>query len=1167
MINTGKIGIPYRPIATNGWQNNSSILYSPFFIGSPTSSYLVQSAINNIKQPVGCVPTTGSPYVRIVDAVCGDYMNCGTYPDWCCNNTNSMASNGCPHTPWLQCNPIDGYNSTYPFVPIYTTSSLVTKSLCDNNYGYKNIQSKKSWHGIAGLLDADTNQCSNTVIDCGGGSEINYRNSTAAGQTLYLTANWDLNYTSNSEVLLLSGSYPCEVPNTPWSVNKIKQGDGRDSSIQRTVSINRYTGEYVQDRVVDDLSSRYFDSDPGNWIINDQCGNLFSENSSSQEWTREHVTGCGGTYAVYDFIDGHYDLYGNPVAGYRNYEQEGDPNIFINDDSTIPNCNTQLSIFSNLIDTWNIYAAADHGTDACETSSYVPIVIPNWTNSWTVKSSYETAYPYYCVTVCDCESCEASGSSYNSGMSPYLSTLSASFTRTDTAYTFNIAVDVYAGPYSAWSFIHVVYAYNGSVTLSDEYTAAGLQGDLDTLLSNWNMVDDNIYPPRIDGYGNVAPMLTYDEVEPTQPTSAPVSCLIDDYRNPIADVNGNSPFTFASSAGQKGPPINDINGYPPFAPCWTASYDVPIGWIPTWDKTQSFDSRIKCFSFAGTGNNTTAAATAIVTLHDGSIIGKPNITGSMNRINNWNPYHEVWDYDACSITYGSPYWYIKGYGELNTGQYGIPLTSTQWTNKYDAQYFPFYAANFNVGYMGYKQKWAEVKQVWPSWDFNRPYGQDRYTIDETAVSCDTDFTTTIGDAILYTFNDGHTIDYLNPLIAPSTNDIWGGTDVNGFYNITAISGDGVGTPYSLTTGSLVLPLPSGFSESFCRLKYPNCPAFGTTPITVTSNGTSSVISFNSENVQYSGSTLVDFYSTVVNPQGVLVPNQNKLNSSSVLITYADEYHASCSGDFRLANYLISTGSKTWWCDNQPKGQVITRQWIHDNRTNNENARLSTIVDCSGSYIFTGSTDNYGYSSFAETQVSISGSSVDGVPTKNCPTDCNAVGWICYSNNGENFNSKSETYTIPSCSFDIIYNSGWQGEIVQNITSFDYQTPHKLCGEDPYYITQHADNGTCQDDDMSNLPFITQYYAYPTQIEPFLTLPHTTLLNGATDPAPNPYSSSGHFKWWIDNPVITGSGVLPPSNGGYSNPGGSPGEGLFPWNLKSNICSTVDCRFDYDWVQC
>jgi hypothetical protein len=95
-------------------------------------------------------------------------------------------------------------------------------------------------------------------------------------------------------------------------------------------------------------------------------------------------------------------------------------------------------------------------------------------------------------------------------------------------------------------------------------------------------------------------------------------------------------------------------------------------------------------------------------------------------------------------------------------------------------------------------------------------------------------------------------------------------------------------------------------------------------------------------------------------------------------------------------------------------------------------------------------------------------------------------------------------------------------------------------------------------------FYHDYYGLPQQIEPFLTLPTTKLLDGTTDGAPNPLSSSGHFKWMIDDPTVTSSGITPPYIKNVAV-GGAPVSMLYIWNLKANACATICSLYDYKYL--
>ena len=1184
MNHSGHIGVPYRPIPPNGWQHNNTVmLYSPFTIGTNnTSSYLIQDAINtNAKMPDGVLPITGSPYTRILHVPCGSDEDCYITPGWCCDNTNSMVSHGCPHIPWFGINPKYHYNVTFPYTASYPTASIVTKSLCEFNlYGYKNLQSSKVWHGANGFLDYESNNCNDTEV---GTCSIYYRTyKPTLPQTLYLGMEYSLDYSYSTDFLILSGSWdPCNENITPYTVIDTIPSRRGVSSATRNILVDRYSGEFTQNSMsINEKLERYWVTSSLPTDIYDPCGNLYLSIDTNRWWTTSETSGTLCKY--YDLPDMAYDEYGNPVAsrpcGPPEY-YEGN-NILSTDYTAYPGCSDNLPVFISLITQWNNLS----GQDNYGASSGSGIILPTLpiSGTFTATDSYGIGMPGNGDTV-TC-SIDPLVTYTHSEMSDFVSSCTVTITRTNTSYDFSISYGTYT-PHCG-GFAYSTVDYSGTVSLTNAYTAADVQADLDVLLSKWDLNDNDVYPLRTDGYCQIAPLVTYNEILiAQQPFGAAAIIEIDDYRNPKTDVYGNTPFSKAGDSGQFGPPIWDGSGYPPFASCWTPTYGSPQDWVPTYFKMSWFDQAAKSFYWNGTGSVSDSAADGIATLYDNSIIGLPSvITGSGStpktiQTGNWNWRHEVWKFDYCNVTLPK-FWYLNGVGELNIGQFGIPLTATQWPNNYVASFLPPYAFNLIFGKTARKQKWMEIKQVWPSWDFNRPYGQDKFTPDETAVSCYSDYTSSIGSVGLHSYyveedpedDPGNFTDVLlNPEIHPTIGDVWGGTDVNGFFDITGVSGDGVTIPWSVTTGSLVLPLPTGYPNKFCRLRWPYKPDFGTTPILVTSssgsNGYTSSIHFQTAQNQYLSSSVVDLYVSDRNPQGLVVPSQTP-TGSSITIHYIDDYNASCSGDFHTAEYLISTGLKNWWCDNQPKGQVVKYEWVRDNRTIAELNRLSVITDCEGNTSLTGSlVANNGFSSFSASHVSLSLSTVIGVPTKDCSRDCAAPGVICYSNNGETFNSRSITYPIPTIHYDTINNSAWQAEIVQVQEAFDFQVPHKVCFYNPNKVRLRLDPGECNVNQDHSPTYYEQFYGFPTQYEPFLTLPTTKLLNGSTDTAPDPAVHG--FKWTTDNIMITSSGVTPIWPGVPVLPVGYPIAYMTPWLFTSYVCNSLSpCSYyDYSYVNC
>ena len=127
--------------------------------------------------------------------------------------------------------------------------------------------------------------------------------------------------------------------------------------------------------------------------------------------------------------------------------------------------------------------------------------------------------------------------------------------------------------------------------------------------------------------------------------------------------------------------------------------------------------------------------------YSGEIRGTPLPAGYGRHFNFWHINWIAASYfsicSACEESYGA---------ESPTE---IPPTATQWTDLFDGQaafgpgahliqgFYTGYGdvAPFITSDVVYAQKWAETLEAWPSINFSRACGRDRYLFDETDVAC------------------------------------------------------------------------------------------------------------------------------------------------------------------------------------------------------------------------------------------------------------------------------------------------------------------------------------------------------------------------------------------------------------------------------------------------
>src|SRR6185437_12267237 len=83
------------------------------------------------------------------------------------------------------------------------------------------------------------------------------------------------------------------------------------------------------------------------------------------------------------------------------------------------------------------------------------------------------------------------------------------------------------------------YSFSGSATLSSANTSADIYSDVVTLLNEWPLNDDTLYPWRTDLKVSVAPLVTRNEFVTIATPIGFNSFTQDDFRSPINDASGN----------------------------------------------------------------------------------------------------------------------------------------------------------------------------------------------------------------------------------------------------------------------------------------------------------------------------------------------------------------------------------------------------------------------------------------------------------------------------------------------------------------------------------------------------------------------------------------------------------------------------------------------------
>ena len=265
------------------------------------------------------------------------------------------------------------------------------------------------------------------------------------------------------------------------------------------------------------------------------------------------------------------------------------------------------------------------------------------------------------------------------------------------------------------------------------------------------------------------------------------------------------------------------------------------------------------------------------------------------------------------------------------------------------------------------QKCVEFADLWPSYNFFRPAGPDKFAYDETTVCCVSGLTTA-GTGGTFTSQDytGSSI-----TLTPTSGSIWGGPSVGGFYDIT-VSGS------TVTLGTKRYSVPSDWTTRsgdagtcFGMLRFTKDSAtvpaiIGRAAVTVAGTTASFTLPQTAFGLNAAGTESVDIY-----------------NASMTLLASSVTATRSGSGDsptqfttataYPTAAWVIIHGAPDWcWDDNGRKGDFVYLDWTWNYRLPGEVSRLATATDCSANTPPSGSPSApvSAYSGFTQTQNAI-----------------------------------------------------------------------------------------------------------------------------------------------------------------------------------------------------
>lgn len=448
------------------------------------------------------------------------------------------------------------------------------------------------------------------------------------------------------------------------------------------------------------------------------------------------------------------------------------------------------------------------------------------------------------------------------------------------------------------------------------------------------------------------------------------------------------------------------------------------------------------------------------TIHDGSIRGAPLPAGYQHHFD-WQ--HRTWK--SCNSMFGGTSYYVDTIGAWSARNEAgdvtdtvVPVTSTQWTENYEAGFYaPGAWQDFRGGVLTV-QKWAEVQITRPSINFARPCGADRYNFDEPTVRCISAVTTgTPPNITIDTYNLGSAgISTDDPVLVCGTNN----SGVDGAWKVTRIDDDN----FQLSTR--LFALPSGFvSPHDCeagilgKLRFPSAPGICGKVKIVDATNTAPIALTLSENTWLTDGDRVKIENVLGNTaaNGIW---RVKVKSPSEILLSGSIGNAPYSGKGVIYDPF---GAGEEWNDSNPKGEFSYLAWTFNFRDGAEYDRMvAQNGTLSTSYCDTLPLPDpvRPWSNYPQEYTSITCETHCLPHTTCCPTV------LAISPNGESW-ANGKTFEVPVLAPDERYGSYWQAAIRQHIPDPLWQAPHKPCvlGADGHYqdLVWNEDNGACSAD--------------------------------------------------------------------------------------------------------
>ena len=426
-----------------------------------------------------------------------------------------------------------------------------------------------------------------------------------------------------------------------------------------------------------------------------------------------------------------------------------------------------------------------------------------------------------------------------------------------------------------WRINESTYTLSGEFTftlrmsLTNVYTSYECYDHLLTAAAAWDLASDLAYPFRTDEVFATIPAIFYDEVGPTTP-SIPIPDTMNDYS--LAFDAGNS--------------------------VWLQR---------TWLDGQDYYWTINSGARAGKRGipDTTETATITTALRTGTIVA--HTTAGSDR-HFWFKFDHVKIVGVGSL--GQNIWATVDTGAFSPGN--LPETTMRWLNDLESMYDP---TTLNRGIWQQEflhenggivtgAKYVETKLKWNGVNFARPYGADKFAVDQNTVCCVNSGSGAGGSIDVQKTDEAvEPNGNVGPVfgIRADDNVIISG---EGVFPVTAVTPLGGPGAFTLTLGVKLSDLPAGYQFTtpggsyVGRARFWSAPPFGKESCSVVFVAGVSTFTF---------SRSLDYWLDATQDCNLYVTVAGSALASGVTLTRVDGTHATAVGNYSIAKFVAPVG--------------------------------------------------------------------------------------------------------------------------------------------------------------------------------------------------------------------------------------------------------------------